>query len=248
MGNFINGNQKFNSKNRNKQSNCEVYSFGSIFRYTLVKLKMFKTMKNKILTLILITAIFGLVSQQSIAQVNTKARAGIKGGLSASNLYVDDVHDENARIGYHIGFYGQPVSSDAFALQLELLYSTKGTTTIYDEPVDQEIQYNLNYIDLPVLAVFKLGDAVELHAGGYASYLVGANIKYEGDLADGVDEVDRDNLKSYDYGLIGGVGVNFGAVQVGARYNYGLVKIADSDAADFLIGDSKNSFAQLFIA
>jgi hypothetical protein len=206
-------------------------------------------MKNKFLTLILITAIVGLVSQQSFAQTNTNARAGIKGGLNASNLYVDDnVHDENARIGYHFGFYGQPVSSEAAALQIELLFSTKGTTTIYDEPVDQEISYNLNYIDLPVMAVFKLGDAVELHAGGYASYLVGANIKYEGDLADGTDEIDRDNLKSYDYGLLAGVGVNFGAVQVGARYNYGLVKIADSDAAEFLIGDSKNSYAQLFLA
>jgi hypothetical protein len=207
------------------------------------------TMKNKFLTLILITAIVGLVRQQSIAQTNTTARAGIKGGLNASNLYVDDnVHDENARIGYHIGFYGQPVSSEAAALQIELLFSTKGTTTIYDSPVDQEISYNLNYLDLPVMAVFKLGDAVELHAGGYASYLVGANIEYDGDLADGVDEIDRDNLKSYDYGLLAGVGINFGAVQVGARYNYGLVKIADSDAAEFLIGDSKNSYAQLFLA
>jgi hypothetical protein len=203
--------------------------------------------KNKIILMLLCTALIGSVTVQTAsAQVNTK-RAGIKGGLNASNLYVDDVDDENARLGFNIGLYGELISTEAFALQTELLYSTKGSQNIYDAPFDQEINYNLNYIDLPVLAVFKLG-AIDLHVGGYASYLVGANISYDGDLANGEDEIDRDNLKSFDYGLVGGVGVNFGAMQIGARYNYGLVKLADSDAAKTLIGDSKNSCAQLYVA
>ena len=42
--------------------------------------------------------------------------------------------------------------------------------------------------------------------------------------------------------------MNFGAAQVGARYNYGLAKIADSDAAELVLGDSKNSVAQLYIS
>jgi hypothetical protein len=119
---------------------------------------------------------------------------------------------------------------------------------IYDGIIYQEVKYNLNYLDLPVLAVFKLGNQVELHAGGYASYLLNANIEYEGDIANDVDEIDKDHLKSYDYGLVGGIGFNFGNVQLGARYNYGLVKIADSDAAEFLIGDSKNSVGQVYLA
>ena len=113
---------------------------------------------------------------------------------------------------------------------------------------DLKVQYNLNYLDLPVLAVFKLGKSLELHAGAYGSFLLDANISYDGDLANGTDEVDKDNFKSYDYGLTGGLAANFGSVQVGARYNYGLVKIADSNAAESLLGDSKNSFGQLYIA
>lgn len=206
------------------------------------------TIKNRILSVILLTALVGLVtSQQAAAQFYSKNRAGIKGGLNVSNLYVDDVNDENARFGLNVGLFGELCSSEAVALQVELLFSTKGSKNVYDEPFDQEIQYNLNYLDLPVLAVFKLG-AVDLHVGAYGSYLLGANISYDGDLADGEDEIDRDNLKSFDYGLLAGVGINFGAVQIGARYNYGLVKIADSDSAEALLGDSKNSCAQLFIA
>ncbi|MBK7652415.1 MAG: hypothetical protein IPJ20_19190 [Flammeovirgaceae bacterium] len=65
--------------------------------------------------------------------------------------------------------------------------------------------------------------------------MLNANISYDGDLANGTDEVDKDQLKSYDYGLSGGIGFTFGAVQVGGRYNYGLVKIADSDGARALL-------------
>jgi hypothetical protein len=101
---------------------------------------------------------------------------------------------------------------------------------------------------MPVLAILKLGESAEIHLGGYASYLLNANISYKGDFANGVDAIDKDNLKSFDYGFAGGLGANFGDVQVGARYNFGFVKIANSNSARSLIGDAKNSCAQLYIA
>ncbi len=178
-----------------------------------------------------------------------QARAGIKGGLNVSNLYIDDIDDENARYGFNVGFFGQVLSSETFAIQPELLFSTKGSKAFYDAGIiNQTVKYNLNYLDLPVLAVFKLGKSAEIHVGPYASYLLGANISYEGDIANGDDEIDKDNLKSFDYGLVGGFGLNFGAVQVGARYNYGLAKIADSNSAELVLGDSKNSVAQLYLS
>ena len=206
--------------------------------------------KNKFLIAIVAAGVISLLSTDStFAQINPSARVGVKGGFNVSNLYIDDISDENARYGFNVGLYGQVLSSEKAALQLELLYSTKGSRAFYETgTLNQEVKYNLNYLDLPVLAVIKLGESAEIHLGGYASYLLNANISYSGDLANGTDEIDKDNLKSYDYGLVGGVGFNFGAVQVGARYNYGLVKIADSDAARRAIGDSKNSFAQLYVS
>lgn len=175
-------------------------------------------------------------------------RMGIKGGLNVSNLYVDDVDDENARIGFNVGVYGQLLSSDYFAIQPELLYSTKGASFESDGIIDQSAKFNLNYLDLPVLAVIKLGRSAEIHLGAYGSYLLGANISYDGDLGTGSEELDRDNFRSYDYGLVGGFGLNFNAVQIGTRYNLGLVKIADGDVAEAIIGDAKNSNAQVYIA
>lgn len=204
--------------------------------------------KNKHLSILFIALLGCLaMSTTSMAQ-RTPGRAGVKGGLNVSNLYNNEINDKDARLGFNAGLYGQLFSSDVFAIQPELLYSTKGSMAVYDGVVNQEVKYNLNYLDLPVLAVFKLGKQVELHAGGYASYLLNANISYEGDLGNGADDIDKDHLKSYDYGLIGGIGFNFGNIQLGARYNYGLVKLADSDASEILIDDSKNSVGQVYLA
>jgi len=99
-----------------------------------------------------------------------------------------------------------------------------------------------------VLAVFKLGKSAEIHVGPYVSYLLSSNVKYEGDISNGIDEVDKDNLHSFDYGLAGGFGLNFGDFQIGARYNYGLAEIAKSENAKNLLGDAKNSCAQVYVA
>jgi hypothetical protein len=181
------------------------------------------------------------------AQAQDEPRIGVKGGLNVSNLYIDDVDDENARIGFHVGVYTQLLTSEAFALQPELLYTTKGSDNDFDV-ADQSVSFNLNYLELPLLAVFKLGESAEIHLGAYASYLLGANIDIDGDIIDGTDDLDKDDFNSFDYGLVGGFGLNFGAVQVGARYNFGLAEVADGLAAESVLGDAKNSCAQLYVA
>jgi hypothetical protein len=198
--------------------------------------------------LLSVLTVVALLATSLRSDVFAQARAGIKGGLNVSNLYIDDLDDENARYGFNIGVFGQVLSSETFAIQPELLFSTKGSKAFYEGIIDQTVKYNLNYLDLPVLAVVKLGESAEIHIGPYASYLLSANVSYEGDIANGDDKIDKDHLKSFDYGLAGGFGLNFGTVQVGARYNYGFVKIADSDAAELFLGDSKNSVAQLYVS
>lgn len=190
--------------------------------------------------------LLSFIANLAVAQSN--ARVGIKGGLNVSNLYIDDVDDENPRFGFHAGVYGQILSSDVFAIQPEILFSTKGTRTEYNElGASGDAKFNLNYLDIPVLAVFKLGEAAEIHVGPYFSYLLSANVDVDGDI-DGYEDIDRDNFNAWDYGLAAGVGFNLGNAQIGARYNYGLQKLAKSDAADFILGDSKNSCAQVYIS
>lgn len=178
-----------------------------------------------------------------------KARVGIKGGLNASNLITDEVTDKHGRFGFHAGIYGQLFSTEAFAIQPEVNFSTKGNEVKSNFGViDHETKFNLSYLDVPVLAVFKLGKAAEIHAGAYWAYLVGANIDTDGDLGDDFVQLDRKNFDNWDYGLVGGVGFNLGDVQIGARYNYGLNEIASSAGAKRLLGNAKNSVGQIYLA
>lgn len=202
-------------------------------------------MKQSKIIFACLTFLFVGISSLSYAQ---EQRMGVKAGLNLSNLYVDDVDDENARIGFNGGLYGQIVSTPTFALQPELLFSTKGSENEYDGIIDQNVKFNLNYLEVPVLAVFKLGNSAEIHAGAYGAYLLNANISYEGDLGNGVEDLDRDHFNSADYGLAAGFGLNFGELQIGTRYNYGLQRIANSDTAEDILGDSKNSVGQIYLS
>lgn len=188
-------------------------------------------------------------SASLLAQSSGNA-VGLKAGVNWSNLRADgaDVNDENARFGFHGGLFGRVAAAEHLGVQAELLYSTKGTKVVYNGLIDQETTFNLSYLELPVFVVVGLGDAFELHLGGYAGYLLASDVTTEGDLGSGSEDLDRDNFQDLDFGLLGGIGVNVGPAQIGARYTYGLTKLGASDAADLLLGDAKNSVAQVYIA
>ncbi|MEQ9426926.1 MAG: porin family protein [Cyclobacteriaceae bacterium] len=192
------------------------------------------------------TAVAVLVTFSVSAQ---EFRSGIKGGFNWSALYIDEVEDRQVRPGFNIGIYGQSQLGEATALQSELLYTTAGNRSTYNVgPFDGEADFNLNYLQLPVFFNFKIVDILELHAGGYGSFLIGANSSTEGDFGSSFQELDRGNFKDYDFGLVTGAAINFSDLQIGVRYNLGLTQIADSPAAKDLMGNSKNVVGQIYIA
>ncbi|MCB9165509.1 MAG: PorT family protein [Flavobacteriales bacterium] len=201
-------------------------------------------MRNITLSLLLISA--ALTAQAQGPHV------GVKAGLNVSNLYAGEVNDYNARLGFNAGVMGRTSTDAPFGLQVELLYSTKGNNTRYTGVfglVDQEVQFDLNYLELPVLACFRFAEnALELQVGAYGAYLLSSNVSTSGDLGNGSEPVDLDNLASIDAGLAGGLAFNAGPAQLGARYSLGLVQVADSDGAELLLGDAKNSCLQVFVA
>ena len=174
---------------------------------------------------------------------------GVKGGLTFSNLYAGDVDDKNGRLGFNLGVLGRTDPEQPIGLQVELLYTTKGETFTYDGFfIDQEFKLNLSYVDLPVMVSLRAGEALEIHGGLYAGFLLSSNLSSSGDLGTSSEDLDKDNFNALDYGLVGGVAFNAGAMQVGARYNYGLSKLANSDGAELILGDAKNAYAQVYVA
>lgn len=174
-------------------------------------------------------------------------KAGIKGGVNFSTFAsMENIDDQSSRTGFSIGAFAQLPIFDGFALQPEILFNTKGTVAEYDVAVfEGEAKYNLNYIDIPLLAVFKLGESAEIHVGPYVGFLISNNIKT--DVVSGELDAD-DSFKTLDYGLAGGFALNFNVLSIGTRYNLGLSNINDSNVTDAVLSDVRNSLAQVYIA
>lgn len=184
------------------------------------------------------------------AAAQGRTRVGLKGGLNASSLFYDSqgVNDKNERIGFHLGVFTQAPVGEFFAIQPELLYMTKGASGTYNVlGFAGKNTFRLNYAELPVLATFKLGQAVELQVGPYVSYLINSNINSNGDFGLGTSAINRDNFNKIDYGIAGGLNLYFGKAFIGARYEQGLQQIANSGAAKTLLGNAKNGVGLLSV-
>jgi hypothetical protein len=205
-------------------------------------------MKKQIL--ILTTAIALMLSTAiSASAQGVTVTNGIKGGLTMSNLYIDepDMEEEKSRYGFNAGFFSQMMFAETFGFQPELLFNTKGTRTRYTGILNQEIEFNLNYIDVPLLLVYRPVDMLEFHAGPYVGFLLRGDVAYSG-ILEGGERLNRDNFNLFDYGAAAGVALNFDVVKLGARYNFGLQNVAKNRAAEALIGDSKHAFLQIYLA
>ena len=183
------------------------------------------------------------------------SRFGVKGGVNLSNFNRGDVGTQNMRIGFNVGLFTELAVGESFSIQPEILLSTKGNRATYGQNdgvldlvgAEGEVKSNLTYIDIPVLAKVTIGEVFNIHVGPYASYLIGANVSTEG-AVDGSQELDRDNFKTWDYGLAAGLGADLDAVTIGARYNLGLVNVAESTVAEGILDNSKNSVLQVYVA
>lgn len=157
-------------------------------------------MKKIILTVVLVFT-FGFVNAQGKEDMSF----GVKGGLNLATITNAD--GSNTLIGFHVGFFGEFMLGDNFALQPEVLYSAQGA-----EFDDGDLK--LDYITIPVMLKYYVADSFSLEIGPQVGFLVSAEEV-------GVDI--KDDVKSTDFG------VNFGAgydvtpnLIIGVRYNLGL--------------------------
>lgn len=175
---------------------------------------------------------------------------GVKGGVNWSNLWVKEVNDQNARFGFHVGLFGRFATPHSLGFQIEALYDQKGNSVHKSIGViDQQITYKLDYVTVPLLVVIPLGDVAEIHGGAYLAYMVLSQTTSNGDLGDVSKDPKDSKFNGFDYGLVGGLAINAGKmVQLGMRYEHGLNEVSKNDVSRYVLGSSKNSTLQAYIA
>lgn len=186
-------------------------------------------MKKLLLTLaVVLLFAMGVTAQDEAVGLTGK---GIKAGLGLANLYGDDVEDTDIKLGFNGGAFVTYHFIPQFAIQPEIMFTMKGTKFSEDE-ADEDTKINLTYLEIPVL--FKFTPQMEgnikpnIFAGPALGILLSAKVK--NDDYD-IDYDIKDGLKSIDFGLQFGAGVDFALekmkITFDARYSLGLTKMID---------------------
>jgi hypothetical protein len=213
-------------------------------------------MKKKIQLFSTLIFCFGAVSTNIQAQINdsSNAQIGIKGGLNFSNMYTEDVNDNNVLVSFNAGLYASIPIISSLAFQPEFLFSRKGSELVYDNAfVSGTAKFKLNYIEVPMLLKLNVTKNINIHAGPYFAYLIDAQVTNEtdGGTFNFEDNFDNDDFNKFDFGLSAGFGFDFNVIGIGARYNYGLSTVGKEKSiggSTYTFPDGKNSNISVYVA
>ncbi|MFI2742056.1 porin family protein [Zhouia sp. PK063] len=164
---------------------------------------------------------------------------GAKGGVNISTFTGDDIGEKDTRTSFNAGLVFELPVSERFSIQPEVLYSAQGYTILKVDQenfadVDDNTEYQLDYIQVPVLAKIYLVDGLSVEAGPSFNFKVNEEID-RAPTEDGgdIDISNEDsNINDFEFGLAGGLSYKFNnGFFLSGRYSYGVTKlIKDSDA------------------
>lgn len=179
-------------------------------------------------------------------------RVGLKAGVNLASFSSDaaesniEDYKEISVLGSQAGLAFDLAPNKMFSLQPELYFIQKGSKTTFSVVGSSfETRTYLNYVEVPLLAKFKLGFdgderrfGLNVFGGPFAGFALNGrqvsttplgetkyDIKFDND-----DNSDLD--RRLDWGLSFGAGLDLGKFFVDARYNLGINNLLDSDASN----------------
>lgn len=208
-------------------------------------------MKNSKISLVLV--FFFAMIQISTAQEKSEYKLGFKGGVNFTNVGTTTGVTNKSLTGVHFGLFAKLPITNSFAVQPELYFTTKGGELTYQNVVvDGTAKFNLNYIEVPVLAVFKIFPGFNFQVGPYASYLVSSKVKNVNEVSFNFeDNIQSGDFNKFDTGLMAGFGIDVKSVEIGVRYNFGLLKVGKDKTylgTNYIFPDGKNSAINAYVS
>jgi len=166
----------------------------------------------------------------------------LKGGLNMSNMLEKDksntYSDEyKMKPGFHAGLGVEIPFSEAIALEVGALVSTKGFKTKGEFlGIDYSSSLNTLNLDIPILVkpYFEIADGTKLFGavGPYVGLGLFGNVKSkvagerDSENLEWGNDIDENDIKRLDFGLSIGGGVEIKGLQVGVSYGLGLGNIS----------------------
>tara|TARA_R100000306_G_C4358073_1_gene133820 strand:- start:41 stop:628 length:588 start_codon:yes stop_codon:yes gene_type:complete len=153
---------------------------------------------------------------------------GARGGLNLSTVTGDDIESPDNRTSFYAGLVAETPITERFSLQGEVFYSGQGYD-ITEEENELDAEYQLGYIQVPVLAKIYLIDGLNIHAGPQFGFKVYEEIDFE--PLDNGGDVDTDAVQDFDFQLTSGLEYKFdGGFLLQARYTYGFSEVVENSS------------------
>ncbi|MEA5128100.1 MAG: porin family protein [Proteiniphilum sp.] len=173
-------------------------------------------------------------------------------GVGGGSLFSKVDFVPSVPMGFKQGIYGgisaKYISEKHLGIVMEINYSQRGWEEEFESSSDFSYSRTLNYVDIPFMTHIYAGRKTRfiINIGPQISFLVGDNQKMSQALSDDLDERRAEDpearigmqyegmyeLKRVDYGLIGGIGMEFktgiGDFDLEGRYYFGLGDIFTS--------------------
>ncbi len=175
-------------------------------------------MKTKLSLLIA----FVIFAQAAMAQFNL----GIKAGANLTKIEGKTFKEEFS-YGYHVGGFAEIGLGGKLSIQPEVLFNQYQTrvdsnfSNVYKNALNfsDNKEIKLNYLSIPILANYKLGNSLSLQAGPQFGIL----LNQEKDLL----ENGKEAFDNGEFSLLGGAQLNISKFRLTGRYMIGLNNIND---------------------
>ena len=171
----------------------------------------------------------GAFAQNEVGQLTLQPKAGINIANMTGDL------DTKAKIGLVAGVEAEYGIAENFGIAFGALYSMEGFKgnaiafggTGASAYMIDDVKYNLDYINIPILAQFYPVKGLAIKAGVQPAFNVRHKTSSDNDAA---DKKDIENIKSFNFSIPVGLSYEISDFVIDARYNIGvttLVKEAD---------------------
>jgi hypothetical protein len=149
-------------------------------------------------------------------------RWGLKGGVNFASAYnvSEGIEVDKNRVGFVGGAFCKLPLSSKVSIRPELLFHMKGATL--DIPSDivgqiNDVQFAMNYLELPLSLDFDLPFFLDLHAGVQGSLLLSKKLKVDGSTID-----EPSGFKNNEFGWHVGAGIDLGNIGIHVRFQQSL--------------------------
>ena len=159
----------------------------------------------------------GAFAQNEVGQVTLQPKVG----MNLATITGDG--DQKMKVGLLAGAELEYGIAENFGLDFGVLYSMEGCR-FKEDGMDKSLKYNLDYINIPILAQFYPAKGFAIKAGVQPAFNVRHKVSYDGDTAD------LDGIQSFNFSIPVGLSYEYQCFVLDARYNIGITKLVkDAD-------------------